>query len=96
MPGRFGYSQLERNEWCGNAREYICDLLEVNPIEAVFGGHIKDSLDKRGTISRGNGRREMTGTRPSTDGDASHRAMFVSLVDEFWNVALPRGVKTED
>lgn len=83
MPGRFGYSQLEHNEWRGNAREDICDLLEVNPIEVVFGSHIEDSFDKRGTVSRGDRRREISGTSPSTDGDASHRAMFVSLADEF-------------
>ena len=96
MPGLFGYSQLERNERRGNGRGNVFGSLKVNPVKAVFGGHIKDSLDKRRTILRSDRRREVTGTSPSTDGDASHRPMCLSLLDKVWKIADPRVVKTQD
>jgi hypothetical protein len=99
MPGLFGYSQLKgnvRNEWRGNAREDGFSSLEVNPVKGVFGGHVKDCLDERGTVLRSYRGGEMSGTSPSTDGDASHHSVLLSLLDEIWNVADPRVVKAED
>lgn len=98
MPGAPGYSQLKRNirnRWHGNARG-VFGSLEVNRVKVVLGSHIEDSLDKRGAVLRGDRRGEITGTSPSTDGDASHRAMLVSQLDKPRDVAGPRGVKAED
>lgn len=56
--------------------------VEVDSIKTVFANHSKDSLDKRGTVLRGDRRREVSGTSPSTDGEDSQRVMVVGLLDE--------------
>jgi len=85
-----------RNLVTADARLVWIFPIEVNPVKLVFGGHIKDGLDERGTVLRSDRRREKARTSPSTDGDASHRPMFLSLADKVWNVTGSRVVKTED
>jgi len=72
------------------------DLLEVKPVKMILGDQTKDGLDERGTVLGGDCRREITGTTPSADGDASHCAMVLSLLDELGDVGGFRGGKIED
>ena len=74
-----------RNEWHEKWWEDIFGLLEVNLVKLVFGDHTKDGLDKRRTVLRGDRLRHIPGTSPSADGDACHRVVLVSLLDESWN-----------
>lgn len=99
MAGVFGYSQLKRNvknERRGNGAGRVYGLLKVNAVKAVVGGQVKDSGHKRGTVAGSNCRREITGTGPSTDGEASHCAVRMSLLDELRDIGGVGGVKTED
>lgn len=74
----------------------MLDSLEVDSIKTIFADHTKDSLDKRGTVLRGDRRREVSGTGPSTDGEDSQRVMVVSLLDEVGDVRGARSFYTED
>lgn len=65
--------------------------VEVDTIKTVFANQIKDSLDKFGTVLRGDRRGEVSGTSPSTDGEDSQSVMLVSLLDEGGNVGGTRG-----
>lgn len=99
MPGKFGYSQLERNgenERGGNVVGNVFGLLEVDSIKLVLGSQIKNSLDKRGAVPRSDRRGEIAGTSPSTDGDASHRTMSMSLLDKVRDVLGAGGIQAED
>jgi len=62
----------------------------------MFVDHTKDSLDKRGTVLRSDRRREITGTSPSPDGDASHHIVSLSMIDEVSNLFGRRVTKIED
>lgn len=99
MPGKFGYSQLKRNgedEQGGDTAGKIFRLLEIKPVKLVFGSQIKDSLDKCGAVLGSDRRREITGTGPSTDRDASHGTMCLSLLHELGDVFGTRSIKAKD
>jgi len=73
-------------------RETLSGLLEVNSVKVVLGDHIKDSLDELGAVRRSDCRREISGTCPSTDRDASHCPMLLSLCNERRDDGVVRGV----
>ena len=74
----------------------VLDLLKVNSVKVIFGGKIKDGLDKRGTVLGGDRRGEIAGTSPSTDRDTGHRAVVLSLLNERRNIGGIGRVNAQD
>jgi hypothetical protein len=97
IPVRLGYSQLRsvKHEGRGDDSGNTFDLLKVDRVKTVFIGQVKHSLDKGGTVLRGDRRREVTGTSPPADGNASQRSVVMSLLDELRDEGRPRAIKTE-
>lgn len=98
MPRSLGNSQLSdgQNEPRAGVLDNKFRLLEVNPIEIIFRNHVKDSFGERVAVLRSDRTGEVAGTRPSTDGDTSHRIVLLSQLDKLGDEGGPRPIETED
>ena len=76
-------------------RGSVSNSLEVNSVELVFGGKIKDSLDECGTVPRSDRPGEETGAGPPAYGGAGHRTVRLCLLNELSEVGRVIVRKTE-